>query len=140
MIKFVFAFILAFSVMASPALAQNKKNLALQVAKIMPLEQQIMDFTDAVAQTLPTDKQPLFKSIMAKNIDVPKLRIAAQDALIKTFTDQELKVMADFYAKPEASAIMTKLGSFGEAMQPTIKVMVEKAITDAKKAGIFNEE
>jgi len=122
------------------AAAQDKKELALQVAKVMPLEQQITDFTNAVAQTLPEAKQPLFKSIMDKNIDAKKLRVAAQGALLETFSDEELKVMADFYAKPEAASIMTKLGNFGEAMQPTIKVMVEKAIEDAKKAGIFNEE
>ncbi len=117
--------------------ALSGKELAAAVAKVMPLDQQINDFTESMSQNLPVEKRPLFKSIMKKNIDADKLRIAATDALQKTYTEAELHTMYDFYSKPESQVIMSKLSNFGKLMQPTVETMVQKAAVDAQKAGLF---
>lgn len=117
--------------------ALQGKALAAALAAVMPLDQQVNDFTESMASTLPQDKQAVFKGIMKKNIDIVKLREAAVDALLKTYTEQELRTMYEFYAKPESQAIMRKLSAFGEAMQPTVEVMLTKAVQESQKAGVF---
>lgn len=113
------------------------RDLAKAVANVMPLDQQVNDFTNSMAGTLPADKQAVFKGIMKKNIDIVKLREAAVDALLKTYTERELRLMHNFYAQPESQAIMNKLSTFGTAMQPTVEVMLTKAVAESQKAGIF---
>lgn len=113
------------------------RGLAQALATVMPLDQQVNDFTNSMAEALPKDKQAVFKGIMKKNIDIAKLREAATDALLKTYTEAELRTMYDFYAKPESQTIMRKLSAFGQAMQPTVEAMLTKAVAESQKAGIF---
>lgn len=125
---------------SKPAVAsatQDGKNLAVQLAAVMPLDQQVNEFTTRIAEGLPQEKRDLFQGIMKKNINIVELRSAAADALAKTYTVPEMKLLLDFYSKPETKVIMAKMTDFATALAPSVEVMVKKGVEEAKKAGVF---
>lgn len=113
------------------------KETAMAVAQEMPLEKQVDDLAEGIAQTLPENKRPLFKSILKKNVDVPALRVAATQALVKTYTFEELTTMKENKTQPGTDAMIGKVEQFTKEMQPTIDTMVNKAVTESRKAGLF---
>ena len=114
----------------------DSAELARSVAALMPLEEQVDAFAKVVAQTLPAEKQALFISIMKKNVDVPTLRTAAAQALVKTYTVDELNTMKEMYSKPGSKEVIAKMDNFSEAMKPAVEAMVIKGVNEARKAGV----
>lgn len=127
----------AAPVATAAPVAQDAKNLSLQLAAVMPLDQQVNEFTQNIAQNLPDDKRELFRGIMKKNIDIVQLRAAAAEALLKTYTVPEMKLLLDFYSKPETRIIMGKMSEFAAVLAPSVEAMVKKGVEESKKAGVF---
>ncbi len=139
-ILFLAALALSPQVHAQTAPAADPKvvaETAREVAQLMPLEKQMQEMSDAIAETLVPAKRPLFVSILKKNVDIPALRVAAQQALVKTYTLEELRTMKEMYEQPGSETVIAKMDQFSAAMQPTIDAMVNKAVAESRKAGLF---
>jgi hypothetical protein len=55
---------------------------------------------DKMAATLPADQREQFKKVMTTQVDIAALSKAMTDAMVKNFTTEELKALADCTARP----------------------------------------
>lgn len=118
-----------------PALAE-KFNLANKILKINPVEQDLNDAIDALADQVPANRRILFKSIIDRSIKIDRLNAAAQLAFVEVFTKEELQAMHDYYASEEGVSIQKKMPEFEERIQPVIKSMVEDAVFNIKNSNV----
>jgi hypothetical protein len=54
------------------------------------------------------------------------------DAMVKHFTTEELKALADFYGSPVGKSAMQKFGAYMADLMPTMQAEIMKAQAKAK--------
>lgn len=67
------------------------------------------DMADKMATNLPAEQRQQFKQMMTKDLDIAALSKAMTDAMVKHFTTEELKALADFYGSPVGKSAMQKV-------------------------------
>jgi hypothetical protein len=82
---------------------------------------------DKMAATLPPDQREQFKRMMTENLDIPALSKAMTDAMVKNFTTDELKALADFYGSPIGKSAMQKFGAYMADIMPVVQAEIMKA-------------
>jgi hypothetical protein len=56
------------------------------------------------------------------------------DAMIKHFTTDELKALADFYGSPVGKSVMQKFGAYMAELMPTMQAEIVKAQAKANQS------
>jgi hypothetical protein len=126
---------LAFAV---PALAledtpENRAAQADHYLQAVPAQTLINDMSEKMAATLPEDQRPIFITLMTKNLDMNAVTNLMRTAMIKNFSADELKAIADFYGSPVGKSAMTKFGNYmADAMGP-LKVELGKAVAKTQE-------
>ena len=70
---------------------------------------------------------------MTKNLDMNAVANLMRAAMIKNFSADELKAIADFYGSPVGKSAMTKFGNYmADAMGP-LKVELGKAVAKTQE-------
>jgi Uncharacterized protein conserved in bacteria (DUF2059) len=85
------------------------------------------DMADKMATNLPADQRQQFKQMMTKDLDIAALSKAMTDAMVKHFTTEELKALADFYGSPVGKSAMQKFGAYMADLMPVIEAEMMKA-------------
>jgi hypothetical protein len=83
-------------------------------------------FEDMAAH-LPPDQRDQFKKLMTSQLDIAALTKAMIDAMVKHFTTEELKALADFYGSPVGKSAMQKFGAYMADIMPTMEAEIMKA-------------
>ena len=118
---------------AVPALAledtpENRAAQADNYLRVVPAQSLMNDMAEKIAVTLPENQRPIFITLMTKNLDINAVANLMRAAMIKNFTADELKAIADFYGSPIGKSAMTKYGNYmADAMGP-MKVELAKAM------------
>jgi hypothetical protein len=60
-------------------------------------------------------------------LDLDALTKAMTDAMVKHFTTEELKALADFYGSPVGKSAMKKFGSYMADVMPALQAEIMKA-------------
>jgi hypothetical protein len=87
----------------------------------------VEDMADKMAETLPANQREQFKQMMTKDLDIAALSKAMTDALVKNFTTEELKALADFYGSPVGKSAMQKFGAYMADIMPVVQAEIMKA-------------
>jgi hypothetical protein len=82
---------------------------------------------DKMATNLPADQRQQFKQMMTKDLDIAAVSKAMTDAMVKHFTTEELKALADFYGSPVGKSAMQKFGAYMADLMPIIQAEMMKA-------------
>jgi hypothetical protein len=82
---------------------------------------------DKMATNLPADQRQQFKQMMTKDLDIAALSKAMTDAMVKHFTTEELKALADFYGSPVGKSAMQKFGAYMADLMPIIQARDDKS-------------
>jgi hypothetical protein len=82
---------------------------------------------DKEAVNLPPDQRDQFKKFMTSQLDIGALTKAMIDAMVKHFTTDELKAIADFYGSPVGKSAVRKCGALMADMMPTMEAEIMKA-------------
>jgi hypothetical protein len=90
------------------------------------------DMADKMAVNLPPAEREKFKQTLTSQLDVPALTKAMTDAMIKHFTTEELKALADFYGSPVGKSAMQKFGAYMADLMPAMQAEIMKAQAKAK--------
>jgi hypothetical protein len=109
---------------------ENKANRAKQAERYMaamPVREMFADMAEQMGKNLPADQRQAFKDLMTKHIDIPAMEKAIKAALVKHFTTEELKALADFYSSPVGKSAMKKMSGYMADLMPTIQTEVMKA-------------
>ena len=80
-----------------------------------------------MAANLPADQREQFKKIMTTQVDIAALSKAMIDAMVKNFTTDELKALADFYGSPVGKSAMQKFGAYMADIMPVVQAEIMKA-------------
>ncbi|RYD22381.1 MAG: DUF2059 domain-containing protein [Verrucomicrobiaceae bacterium] len=113
---------------------ENRNNQAQRYLQATPPKEMLADVTVNMAKNLPEAQRNGFIELMTKNLDVAAVEKATKDAMVKHFTADELKDLADFYSSPTGKSAMKKMGVYMGDVMPAIQAEVQKAMAKSKGA------
>jgi hypothetical protein len=92
------------------------------------------DMAEKMSANLPPDQRAQFKATMTSQLDIPAITKAMADAMVKHFTTEELKALADFYGSPVGKSAMQKFGAYMADVMPTMQAEMMKAQSKANQS------
>ena len=113
-----------FSAADTPETRRREAERYLQVS---PPKALFEDMADKMAANLPADQREQFKKIMTTDVDIAALSKAMTDAMVKNFTTEELKALADFYGSPVGKLAVQKFGAYMADIMPVMQAEIMKA-------------
>jgi hypothetical protein len=113
-----------FSATDTPETRRREAERYLQAS---PPKALFEDMADKMAANLPADQREQFKKVMATQVDIAALSKAMTDAMVKNFTTEELKALADFYGSPVGKSAMQKFGAYMADIMPALQAEIMKA-------------
>lgn len=105
----------------------TRRREAERYLQVNPPKAMFADMADKMAANLPPDQREQFKRTLTADLDVATLSKAMTDAMVKHFTTEELKALADFYGSPVGKSAMQKFGAYMADMMPILYAEVLKA-------------
>ena len=119
--------LLTISVSALEDTKMHREQEAARYLKATPPKEMFEDMAEEMAKTMPPEARADFKAIMLKHLDIEALTQIMKDSMIKNFTADELKSLADFYGSPVGKSAMKKFGTYMADVMPSIQAEVLKA-------------
>ena len=116
--------VFVFSATDTPETRRKEAERYLQVS---PPKALFEDMADKIAVNLPAEQRAQFKQMMTSQLDVAALTKAMTDSMVKHFTTEELKALADFYGTPVGKSAMRKFGDYMADVMPAIQAEMMKA-------------
>src|SRR5689334_2056480 len=98
---------------------ENRRTEANRYLQATPPKQMFADMAEKMAMNMPPADRQKFKDTLTSALDVDALTKAMTDAMVKHFTVQELKALADFYGSPVGKSAMGKFGAYMADVMPT---------------------
>lgn len=118
------------------ALDDTPENRSMEADRYLattPPKGMFQDLADKLAMNLPVERRQEFKDLLTKHLDIQALEKAIKGALVKHFTADELKALADFYSSPAGKSAMKKFGAYMAEVMPTIQAEAIKAQAKANR-------
>src|SRR5437667_10516402 len=106
---------------------ETRRREAERYLKVIPPKALFEDMADKMAANLPPDQREQFKRMMTADLDIAALSKAMTDAMVKHFTTDELKALADFYGSPVGKSAMQKFGAYMADLMPALEAAIIKA-------------
>ena len=99
-------------------------------------EEMFADMAEQMANNMAESERESFKALMTKHLDVPGVTNTMKEAMVKHFTAEELKALADFYGSAVGKSAMKKIGVYMAEVMPTIQgeIMKPQAKANREKA------
>jgi hypothetical protein len=113
-----------FSASDTPETRRREAERYLQVS---PPKALFEDMADKMAANLPPDQREQFKWVTTTQLDITALFKAMIDSMVKNFTTDELKALADFYGSPAGKSAMQKFGAYMADIMPVMEAEIMKA-------------
>ena len=120
----------AFGIEDTP---ENRIREAERYLKATPPEEMFSDIAEQMAKNMLESQRESFKNLMTKHLDVPAFTKAMKDSMVKHFSAEELKALADFYGSEVGKSAMKKFGVYMADVMPTIQGEVMKAQAKANR-------
>jgi hypothetical protein len=115
------------SVVAATDTPETRRREAERYLQATPPKAMFEDMADKMAANLPAADREKFKQMLTSQLDIPALTKAMTDAMVKHFTTEELKALADFYGSPVGKSAMQKFGAYMAEVMPTMEAEIMKA-------------
>jgi len=106
---------------------ETRRKEADRYLQAVPPKAMFEDMADKMAVNLPADQRAQFKQMMTSQLDIAALTKAMTDSMVKHFTTEELKALADFYGSPVGKSAMRKFGDYMADVMPAIQAEMMKA-------------
>ena len=113
---------------------ETRRREAERYLQATPPKAMFEDMADKMAANLPPAEREKFKQTLTSQLDIPALTKAMTDAMVKHFTTEELKALADFYGSPVGKSAMQKFGAYMADVMPTMEAEITKAQAKASQS------
>src|SRR5882762_10140329 len=113
---------------------ETRRREAERYVQATPPKALFEDMADKIAVNLPAEQRQQFKKMMTADLDIAALTKAMTDAMVKHFTTEELKALADFYGSPVGKSAMQKFGAYMADVMPTMEAEITKAQAKASQS------
>src|SRR2546430_15816017 len=120
LLLFVLTFFAWSPVFSAPDTPETRRREAERYLKVIPPKALFEDMADKIAANLPPDRREQFKHLLTADLDIAALTKAMTDAMVKHFTTDELKALADFYGSPVGKSAMQKFGAYMGGLMPGV--------------------
>jgi hypothetical protein len=117
-----------------PDTPENRRQQAARYLQATPPKTLFEDVGRKIAMTLPPEDRETFIKLFTSQLDIDAITRAMTDSIVKHFTADEIKALADFYASPVGKSAMSKLGDYMADLMPVIQAEVMKAQAKANKS------
>ncbi len=107
---------------------ENKIALAKEMHKIRPTREQVDAAVKRASLSFPKNEQQKFISLMGSMLNYNAIERISVDAMIETYTLEELTSMVEYYSKPEAKSASKKVNNWAKIVQPEVVNMIDKAM------------
>jgi hypothetical protein len=130
------AFVIAIFFAATTSCAQD--NIASRQAaadryfKVAPMSKMLDDMLTEMAKKIPEDRRDKFVSQMKEAIRVDVVERIARESMVKTFTTDEMIVLADFFGSQHSASAMKKFGTYMEETILALMQEIQRAIQQLK--------
>jgi len=114
-------------VFSAPDTPETRRKEAERYLQVSPPKALFEDMADKMSASLPADQREQFKKLMTTQVDIAALSKAMTDAMVKNFTTEELKALADFYGSPVGKSAMQKFGAYMADIMPVVQAEIMKA-------------
>jgi len=126
-VLFVLIFCASSPVFSCPDTPETRRKEAERYLQVSPPKALLEDMAYNIAANLPPDQREQFKRMMTADLDIAALSKAMTDAMVKNFTTDELKALADFYGSPIGKSAMQKFGTYMADLMPVLQAEIIKA-------------
>jgi hypothetical protein len=113
---------------------ETRRREAERYLQATPPKALFEDMADKMAANLPPAERDKFKQMLTSQLDIQALTKAMTDAMIKHFTTDELKALADFYGSPVGKSAMQKFGAYMADLMPAMQAEIVKAQSKANQS------
>jgi hypothetical protein len=111
----------------------NREQEATRYLAAAPPRELFEDMAEHMAANLPPEQREDFKTLLLKYLDIDAVTKGMKASMVKTFTADELKALADFYESPVGKSAMKKMGLYMEDVMPIIQAEIMKAQAKANQ-------
>ncbi|PYO02974.1 MAG: hypothetical protein DMD91_02365 [Candidatus Rokuibacteriota bacterium] len=131
--------VLVLALALCPLLALGQDGLAERKAAaerymaVVPISRLLDDTYTEMAKQLPSDQQSAFIQMMKGAVRADVIERIALEAMLKTFTAEELNALADFYGSKNGYSAMRKFGSYMALVTPALQQEVQRALQQIQK-------
>ena len=133
---FMLAVLLSCSLAAQSAHAQDgpkeREIAANRYLSVVPMAKLMEDMTAEMANQLPIERRQAFIDQMRGLVRVDALERIARDAMVRTFTVDELNALADFYGSKYGTSAMKKFGAYLQLVMPALVQEMQRAAQQVK--------
>lgn len=112
----------------------DKVKAAKRYLAAAPISLMLADAVSKIAVQIPEGNRARFIKLMTEEVDVNKLELLAIDAMVKTFTLEELNAFADFYGSDVGRSATSKFGTYMSIVAPVLQQEMARAIKKAELA------
>ena len=123
----VLTFCASLPLLSATDTPETRRREAERYLQAVPPKALFEDMADKMATNLPADQRQQFKQMITKDLDIAALSKAMTDTMVKHFTTEELKALADFYGSPVGKSAMQKFGAYMADLMPVIRAEMIKA-------------
>jgi len=120
----IIIFAISTNVLASDT---EKVAAAKRYLAVTPMSDMFNDMAAKMAEQLPRENRTTFIKVMTEEVDIKLLELAALDAMVKTFSTEELDSFTEFYGSKLGRSATSKLGTYMSFLMPVIQKEVERA-------------
>ena len=113
---------------------ENRRAQAQRYLEATPPRQLFADMAKNMSASVPAaqrDKVVAMFTTAVEKMDMDAVTKGMEDALVKRFTAEELKALADFYGSPTGRAILSKMGDYLADLTPLMQAQMMKALPGA---------
>jgi hypothetical protein len=119
---------------SAPDTQETRRYEAERYLQATPPKAMLEDMADKMAASVPPDQREQFKQLLTSQLDIAALTKAMIDSMVKHFTTEELKALADFYGSPVGKSAMQKFGAYMSDIMPAIEAEIMKAQSKLNQA------
>src|SRR5438270_11355410 len=112
---------------SAPDTPETRRHEAERYLQATPPKALFEDMAEKMAANLPPDQREQFQKLMTSQLDIAALTKAMIDSMVKHFTTEELKALADFYGSPVGKSAMQKFGAYMADIMPAVQAEMQKA-------------
>jgi len=131
---FTSALLLTSAFSCLPAHAQDtqeRRQAAVdRYLRAVPMAKMMEDTYSELAKQVPSETRNEFVNAMRKLVSVDKIEGIARQAMLKTFTTNELNALADFYSSEHGSSAMRKFGAYTADIMPPLMQEIQRAVQE----------
>ena len=111
-----------------PDTKENRITEAQRYLSVVPARDLFRDMADNMAAGMPDRDAKELQDLFTKHIDMDAMERLMQTSMVKHFTAEELRALADFYGSSVGKSAMAKLGEYMADVMSDIQVEVQKAL------------